>query len=143
MEKNKLNEFAGSEAEDIEVYASEQDEDAGCEEKCGCETAAEPEAKETSVAVSGELAIIAPVGRLDTVTSAELKELIAEYDISGRDIEFDFSNVDYISSAGLRLLVSLQKQAKADGHTMVLRNTNAVVNEVLRVSGFNKAFTVL
>lgn len=140
MEKNKLNEVVVSANEDMEEYASEQDEHMECEAACGCAAPAEPE---TTVTVSEELAVIAPVGRLDTVTSAELKELIAGHDISGRDIEFDFANVDYISSAGLRLLVSLQKQAKAGGHGMVLRNTNAVVNEVLRVSGFNKAFTVL
>lgn len=143
MEKNKLNEVVENANEDMEVYSSEQDEHAACEDACECEAPAEPEAKTTSVTVSDELAVIAPVGRLDTVTSAELKELIAGHDISGRDIEFDFANVDYISSAGLRLLVSLQKQAKAEGRTMVIRNTNAVVNEVFRVSGFNKAFTVL
>ena len=143
MEKNKLNESVESVNDDMEAYASEQDEHAECEGICGCEAPAEPEVKATAVTVDDKLAVIAPAGRLDTVTSAELKELIAGYDISGRDIEFDFMNVDYISSAGLRLLVSLQKQAKADGHTMVLRNTNAVVNEVFRVSGFNKAFTVL
>ena len=87
--------------------------------------------------------LVAPVGRLDTVMSNELKEMLAAYDTSGVDIELDFANVDYISSAGLRLLVALQKTAKAGGHTMVIKNTNAVVNEVFRVSGFNKAFTVL
>ncbi len=143
MEKNKLNEIIGSANEDMEAYASEQDEHVECEEVCECEAAKEPEVKTTTVTVGDQLAVIAPVGRLDTVTSAELKELIAGYDISGRDIELDFANVEYISSAGLRLLVSLQKQAKAEGHKMVLRNTNAVVNEVFRISGFNKAFTVL
>ena len=85
----------------------------------------------------------APVGRLDTVSSAALKEQIDAIGTEDADIELDFANVAYISSAGLRLLVALQKQAKAGGHTMVIKNTNAVVNEVFRVSGFNKTFTVL
>lgn len=85
----------------------------------------------------------APVGRLDTVSSAALKEQIDAVGTEDADIELDFANVAYISSAGLRLLVALQKQAKAGGHTMVIKNTNAVVNEVFRVSGFNKTFTVL
>ena len=103
----------------------------------------EETAPETTLTLTDELLLIAPAGRLDTVTSAELKERIAGIDAAGRDIEMDFSKVDYISSAGLRLLVALQKQAKADGRGMVIRNINAVVREVFRVSGFNKSFTVL
>lgn len=86
---------------------------------------------------------VAPAGRLDTVMSAELKEQIAAAEPAGKNIELDFSQVEYISSAGLRLLVALQKQAKAGGNTMVIRNINAVVKEVFRISGFNKSFTVL
>ena len=102
-----------------------------------------PAIKQTSITVENTLVVISPVGRLDTVTSAELKAQIAQYDVSGKDIELDFANVDYISSAGLRLLVTLQKQAKSGGNNMTIRNINAVVKEVFRISGFNKAFTVL
>ena len=140
MENEKVKELAGAvetDAAEDEAYAEEVE----CKETHEPEEA--PEAKETAITETEELLLIAPVGRLDTVTSAELKDLIAGYDAAGRDIEVDFSNVDYISSAGLRLLVSLQKQAKAAGHDMVIKNINAVVKEVFRVSGFNKAFTVL
>ena len=98
---------------------------------------------EATIVKNEGVTVISPAGRLDTVTSAALKEQLAAENIEGADIELDFSMVDYISSAGLRLLVALQKQAKAGGHTMVIRNINAVVKEVFRVSGFNKAFTVL
>ena len=87
--------------------------------------------------------LCAPVGRLDTVSSAALKEQLDAVGTEDADIELNFANVAYISSAGLRLLVALQKQAKAGGHTMVIKNTNAVVNEVFRVSGFNKTFTIV
>ena len=106
------------------------------------ETAAEEEPK-TLIERTESLLLIAPVGRLDTVMSNDLKEMLKGYDTDGVDVELDFAKVEYISSAGLRLLVSLQKQAKAGGHGMIIKNTNAVVNEVFRVSGFNKAFTVL
>jgi len=98
---------------------------------------------ETAIVREDNTVTIAPFGRLDTVTSAELKDKIAAFGVEGADLVLDFTNVDYISSAGLRLLVALQKQAKAAERTMVIRNTNAVVNEVFRVSGFNKAFTVV
>lgn len=117
--------------EEFGAYESEQDE------------FTEPEVKKTAITMDGELLLIAPVGRLDTVTSAELKDLIAGYDVADHDVEFDFTNVEYISSAGLRLLVAVQKQTKTGGHTMVIKNINSVVKEVFRVSGFNKAFTVL
>ena len=98
---------------------------------------------ETVFTETETLLTVAPAGRLDTVTSTRLKEEIAAHPIQGRDLELDFSNVEYISSAGLRLLVALQKQVKADGHSVTIRSINAVVREVFRVSGFNKSFTVL
>lgn len=104
------------------------------------EAGAEPE---TRIEKKDGTVVISPVGRLDTVMSAELREKIDAFDTSDADLELDFQHVDYISSAGLRLLVTLQKKAVAGGHSMVLRNTNAVVNEVFRVSGFNKTFKVL
>ena len=87
--------------------------------------------------------IISPAGRLDTVSSAELAEQVREEGADDVDIEMDFENVEYISSAGLRLLVALQRQAKAGDHTLVIRNVNKVVEEVFKISGFNKKFTVL
>ena len=82
-------------------------------------------------------------GRLDTVTSAELKNQLEEDWNGADDLELDFTAVEYISSAGLRLLVLLQRQASAGGHTMVVRNINRVVQEIFKVAGFNKALTII
>ncbi|MBQ6075991.1 MAG: STAS domain-containing protein [Lachnospiraceae bacterium] len=82
-------------------------------------------------------------GRLDTVTSEELKRKLAEADVSDCDLELDFTGVEYISSAGLRLLVALQKQAAASGHKMAVKNINRVVREIFKVAGFDKAITVI
>lgn len=98
---------------------------------------------QASITKNENTAIIAPEGRLDTVTSAELMEQLKAVNIDGMDIELDFEKVEYISSAGLRLLVALRRQALASGNSIVIRNTNTVVNEVFRVSGFNKTFIVL
>ena len=91
----------------------------------------------------GGVLSVCPTGRLDTVNSAFLKEKIDAEGANGLDIEIDFTNVDYISSAGLRLLVALQKQTSADGKKLVIRNPGKVVREVFSVSGFNKAFTIV
>ena len=88
-------------------------------------------------------ALVAITGRLDTVTSEELKQQLAEADIGNCDLELDFTQVEYISSAGLRLLVALQKQALAGGSKMTVKNINRVVQEVFKVSGMNKAITVI
>ncbi len=86
---------------------------------------------------------VSPAGRLDTVSSAELAEQIKEAGADDVDIDMNFEKVEYISSAGLRLLVALQRQAKAGDHVLVIRNVNKVVQEVFKISGFNKKFTVL
>ena len=97
------------------------------------------------VAITKENAKVcaAITGRLDTVTSEELKAKLEEADITGCDVELDFTNVEYISSAGLRLLVATQKKAAATSHTMVVKNINRVVKEVFRVAGFDKAIKVV
>ena len=88
-------------------------------------------------------ALVAIDGRLDTVTSAELKNQLEEAGLEGMDLELDFARVEYISSAGLRLLVALQKQVMATRNSLVVKNINRVVQEVFKVSGLNKAITVL
>ena len=95
-----------------------------------------------SIQLVNDTLFISPSGRLDTVNSAELKSKIEADGTTGCDIVFDLSGVEYISSAGLRLLVALQKQVMADGKKLTLRNPNKVVSEIFRVAGFNKAFTI-
>ena len=85
---------------------------------------------------------VRPSGRLDTVNSADLKEKIDAEGAEGMDLELDFTNVDYISSAGLRLLVALQKLTAAGGKAMIIRNPGKVVREVFSVSGLNKTFRI-
>ncbi|MBQ3791679.1 MAG: STAS domain-containing protein [Clostridia bacterium] len=86
---------------------------------------------------------IALNGRLDTVTSAELKQELDREGIENLDIDFDFTEVAYISSAGLRLIVALQKQTDETGNTLVIRNINKVVSEIFRVAGFDKVLKIL
>ena len=86
---------------------------------------------------------LAVSGRLDTVTSAELKEKLDEIDYENVDIEFDFTEVEYISSAGLRLVIALQKQTTGTGNKLVIKNINKVVAEVFKVSGLNKVLTIV
>lgn len=74
-------------------------------------------------------------GRLDTITSPELeKELKSSLD--GADsLTLDFSKLEYISSAGLRVLLSAHKQMSAKGG-MKVKNANEIIREVFDVTGF-------
>lgn len=86
---------------------------------------------------------IALEGRLDTVTSQELGDLLPNEKRNGLDIDFDFTNLEYVSSAGLRLLVLFKKEAQATNNKMVIRNINAVVKEIFSVTGFDKILKII
>lgn len=74
-------------------------------------------------------------GRLDTTTAPELeKELKGDLD-SATQLTLDFSKLDYISSAGLRVLLSAHKAMSKKGG-MVVTNANEMVREVFDVTGF-------
>lgn len=79
--------------------------------------------------------IMALTGRLDTNTASELENEIKS-SIEGIEfLELDFSNLDYISSAGLRVLLSAQKIMNRQGE-MIIKNVNDDIKEVFEVTGF-------
>ena len=86
---------------------------------------------------------VAISGRLDTVTSQQLKETLEKEGTENVDIDLDFKEVEYISSAGLRLLLALQRQVMETDNKLVIRNINKVVSEIFSVAGFNKSFTIV
>jgi len=129
--------------EGIREAVKEAAQDAVTETVKGAEEALHEAATKAVIEEKEGTLYLAPTGRLDTVASSELIEKLKEVETAGVDIDVDLAGVAYISSAGLRLLVSLQKKAAASGKTMVIRNPNAVGKEVFRGSGFNKTFTVL
>lgn len=86
--------------------------------------------------------IIALEGRLDTTTAPELEaELSGKKDAA--EIEFDFSKLEYISSAGLRVLLSAQKAMNANGGKMTIRNVSEDILEVFEITGFVDILTIV
>lgn len=75
-------------------------------------------------------------GRLDTITSTDLEKEIADFE--GERIIFDCSDLDYISSAGLRVLLTTHKRIG----NMVLKNISETVHEILEVTGFTDILTI-
>ena len=82
-----------------------------------------------------------PVGRVDTATAPELKKVFEE-NISGvTDLTFDFKNLDYISSAGLRVLMVAQKAMIKQGK-MKLINVNDDVMDIFDMTGLTDVFDI-
>lgn len=91
--------------------------------------------------VNGSALEIALEGRLDTMTAPELeKELNAALG-SADSLVLDFSKLEYISSAGLRVLLSAHKTMSAKGG-MKVTNVNEIVQEVFEVTGFSDILNI-
>lgn len=90
---------------------------------------------------NGGLLTVALEGRLDTVTAPELEsELTASLD-GAEELVLDMKDLEYISSAGLRVLLSAQKNMSSKG-SMKLVNVNETVMEILEVTGFTDILTI-
>lgn len=90
---------------------------------------------------NGSSLTVAVSGRLDTTTSPELDAALNESYDGLKELIFDFSGLEYISSAGLRVLLSAQKTMNDQG-TMKVTNVNETVNEVFEVTGFTDILTI-
>ena len=81
-------------------------------------------------------------GRLDTVTAPELEQE-AKAGLDGvTDLTIDMKGLEYLSSAGLRVLLGMQKAMNKQGR-MTVRNVNDVIREVFEVTGFDDVLTIL
>ena len=84
---------------------------------------------------------IALEGRLDTSTAPSLEEALKEELNGVTDLEFDFAKLEYISSAGLRVLLSTQKIMKNQGK-MKVKNVCPEIMEVFDITGFSEILTI-
>lgn len=84
---------------------------------------------------------IAPEGRLDTTTAPQLEAELKQSISDNEKLIFDFAKLEYISSAGLRVLLAAQKVMNKQGE-MVIRNVNDVIAEVFEVTGFSDILTI-
>lgn len=92
--------------------------------------------------LDGSKLTVALSGRLDTTTAPvfekELKESLNGVD----DLTLDFSGLEYISSAGLRVLLSAQKMLNTSGGAMKIVGANDIVKEIFEVTGFSDILTI-
>ena len=85
---------------------------------------------------------IALVGRLDTITAPDLDKELKDSLPGVETLAFDFSKLEYISSAGLRVLLSAQKVMNKQG-SMTLTNVNDSILEVFEMTGFSDILTIV
>lgn len=89
----------------------------------------------------GEKLNVQLVGRLDTTTAPELEEALMN-DLTGiKELSFDFAKLEYISSAGLRVLLAAQKIMNGQG-SMKISNVVSDIMEVFEITGFTDILTI-
>ena len=91
----------------------------------------------------GGVIVVSPHGRIDSTTSAILDRHLQGLAASGQTrVVVDFTGVDYISSAGLRVLLLAARRLKPPAGTLVLCGLAPSVRTVLELAGFTSLFTV-
>ena len=81
-------------------------------------------------------------GRLDTTTAPALEAKIKELEGSTTSLVLDFASLEYVSSAGLRVLLGAQKHFNSVKGSMILKNVNKDIMEVLELTGFIDILTI-
>ena len=85
--------------------------------------------------------IVKVAGRLDTTTAPELETFLKQSIEGVEKLILDFSELEYLSSAGLRILLTTQKAMNKQGK-MIIKNINETINEIFEVTGFIDILTV-
>ena len=81
------------------------------------------------------------VGRLDTTTAPQLEAEFKQSINGAEKLVLDFAALEYLSSAGLRVLLAAQKVMNKQGE-MVVRNVNETISEIFEVTGFSDVLTI-
>lgn len=82
-------------------------------------------------------------GRLDTLQATECEtKLVPVHENADKDIVLECGALEYISSSGLRIFLSILKDVKAKGGTLVLRHVNNEIRNIFTITGFHKLFTI-
>jgi anti-sigma B factor antagonist len=85
-----------------------------------------------------ELVTLEITGRLDTITAPKLDSVINELSADTKEIVFDMSGVEYISSAGIRVLIGAYKKMNFNQGIMRIEKANDLVHEVFEMTGLSE-----
>ena len=96
---------------------------------------------EITKTVQENFANLSLTGRLDTITAPELESELKELLPGVKELVLDFEKLEYISSAGLRVLLSAQKIMSKQGE-MRITHVNETIREIFEVTGFSDILTI-
>ncbi len=93
--------------------------------------------------VEGDVTVFVPEGRIDTQAATDMDQALQAAVSEGRhNVVVDMAEVEYISSAGLRILAAVLVKSRAEGGDMKLAALNARVTRVFRIIGFDVLMSV-
>lgn len=92
-------------------------------------------------ATNGDTVILFPEGWIDSTNAAELERAVDAYVDDCEKMILDFSGIDYISSAGLRVIVGAHRQMESK-QGLILRNLNRNVTDIIRLTGFDAKLNI-
>lgn len=91
---------------------------------------------------NGEKLNVRLIGEVDAMNANEIEAELLKESETAKEIIFDLSQLEYISSAGLRVLLAMQKKMKKQGN-MEVRNTTEDVMQIFKVSGFVRLLNIV
>ena len=89
-----------------------------------------------------EILKISLEGKLDTTTASQLQADLSDVFINVKEVHLDFTHLVYISSAGLRVLLILEKQSKSSGIPMIISGLSQELLEIFSITGFDKILRI-
>ncbi len=90
-----------------------------------------------------DMFILQPVGRLDSNTSQQFEDILFKAIQGDQNIIVDFERLDYISSAGLRVILKATREKKLGSGNIILCSMKDYVKEVFEIAGFDTIFTIV
>lgn len=91
----------------------------------------------------GEIMVLAPAERLDSISSPVFEERLLELISRGeRNLLLDFSSLDYMNSAGLKALLIAARKLEPEQGKIILCGINTSVYTIFELTGFSKIFTI-
>lgn len=91
--------------------------------------------------LNGSELTVTLTGRLDTTTAPQLEAELKQSVSGVEKLTLDFAALEYLSSAGLRVLLAAQKVMNKQGE-MVIKNVNETIAEIFEVTGFSEILTI-
>lgn len=97
---------------------------------------------EITIFKENETSVVAIEGRVDTVTAPELESAVKHLINMGASVVFECEKLEYISSAGLRVVLATYKQLTACAGKFAIRHLSREVKSVFDITGFSKILNI-